>query len=50
MHSYLPARQVRGSIPLIWTQIPSMKYKPVTHILAEKESGQAFEAHFRWGA
>ncbi|GBF98164.1 hypothetical protein Rsub_10576 [Raphidocelis subcapitata] len=37
--------QLRGSIPLIWTQIPNIKYKPPTKLLEGTGSGAAFDAH-----
>lgn len=44
-HSRLPAPQLRGSIPLIWTQIPNIKYKPPTKLLPGEPSAAAFDAH-----
>lgn len=38
--------QLRGSIPLLWTQIPNIKYKPPTKLLAGEQSSAAFDAHF----
>lgn len=37
--------QLRGSIPLVWTQIPNIKYKPPTKLLAGGASSAAFDAH-----
>eukprot|EP00877_Chromochloris_zofingiensis_P011352 jgi/Chrzof1/6470/Cz18g12080.t1 len=37
--------QVRGSIPLLWTQIPNIKYKPPTKIMEGGDSVKAFDAH-----
>ncbi|KAI8468529.1 MAG: SacI homology domain-containing protein [Monoraphidium minutum] len=37
--------QLRGSIPLIWTQIPNIKYKPPTKLLAGEASSVALDAH-----
>jgi hypothetical protein len=45
----LPAvlQQVRGSIPLLWSQIPNIKYKPTTRLLAAgSPTSAAFDAHF----
>jgi hypothetical protein len=39
--------QVRGSIPLLWSQIPNIKYKPTTRLLASgSPTSAAFDAHF----
>ncbi|KAN0039756.1 hypothetical protein ACTA71_006992 [Dictyostelium dimigraforme] len=39
--------QVRGSIPLLWSQFPTLKYKPaVTFYGNEKENSNALEQHF----
>jgi len=40
-----PPLQLRGSIPLIWTQIPNIKYKPPTKLLQGEASAAAFDAH-----
>jgi hypothetical protein len=37
--------QLRGSIPLVWTQIPNIKYKPPTKLLEGAGSAAAFDAH-----
>jgi hypothetical protein len=38
---------VRGSIPLLWSQIPNIKYKPTTRLLASgSPTSAAFDAHF----
>ncbi|KAG2437454.1 hypothetical protein HXX76_006104 [Chlamydomonas incerta] len=37
--------QVRGSIPLLWTQLPNIKYKPTTVIAAPGQSAAVFDAH-----
>lgn len=37
--------QVRGSIPLLWTQIPDIKYKPPTKIAPKADNGPVFDAH-----
>lgn len=39
--------QVRGSIPLVWTQLPNIKYKPPTVVLDGSCTQQAFDAHAR---
>eukprot|EP00879_Flechtneria_rotunda_P022256 GHRR01023482.1.p1 GENE.GHRR01023482.1~~GHRR01023482.1.p1 ORF type:complete len:442 (+),score=142.53 GHRR01023482.1:302-1627(+) len=38
--------QCRGSIPLLWSQIPNIKYKPPTRLLEGQASSEAFDAHF----
>jgi hypothetical protein len=39
--------QVRGSIPLLWSQIPNIKYKPTTRLLTSgSPTSAAFDAHF----
>lgn len=38
--------QCRGSIPLLWTQIPNIKYKPPTKLLEGSATQAAFDAHF----
>lgn len=37
---------VRGSIPLLWTQLPNIKYKPTTVIAPSEQSGPAHDKHF----
>jgi hypothetical protein len=37
--------QVRGSVPLLWTQSPNIKYKPPTALLAGGATAAAFDAH-----
>ncbi|KAG2490107.1 hypothetical protein HYH03_011413 [Edaphochlamys debaryana] len=37
--------EVRGSIPLLWTQLPNIKYKPTTVIAAPGQSEAVFDAH-----
>jgi len=37
--------QLRGSIPLLWTQLPNIKYKPPTKILDGAAASSAFDAH-----
>eukprot|EP00775_Hariotina_reticulata_P001529 gene1529-1867_t len=37
--------QCRGSIPLLWSQIPNIKYKPTTRLLAGPPTSAAFDAH-----
>ncbi len=37
--------QVRGSIPLLWTQLPNIKYKPPTKISLDHNSAGAFDKH-----
>lgn len=39
--------QVRGSIPLLWSQIPNIKYKPPTLIAPPSASHPAFDHHFK---
>ncbi len=41
------APQVRGSIPLLWTQLPNMKYKPPTRIASRELYAPAFDKHVR---
>mmetsp|Transcript_34815 Transcript_34815/g.88218 ORF Transcript_34815/g.88218 Transcript_34815/m.88218 type:complete len:689 (-) Transcript_34815:380-2446(-) len=38
---------VRGSIPLLWTQLPNIKYKPNTVIGPADVSGPAHDRHFQ---
>ncbi|EFJ44140.1 hypothetical protein VOLCADRAFT_95601 [Volvox carteri f. nagariensis] len=37
--------EVRGSIPLLWTQLPNIKYKPTTVIAAPGQSAHIFDTH-----
>uniref|UniRef100_A0A7S0URE1 SAC domain-containing protein n=1 Tax=Polytomella parva TaxID=51329 RepID=A0A7S0URE1_9CHLO len=37
--------QIRGSIPLLWTQLPNIKYKPTTVIAPGGHSSVAFDKH-----
>lgn len=39
--------QVRGSIPLLWSQIPELKYKPPTRVAPAPASAAAFGKHAR---
>jgi len=39
--------QVRGSIPLLWSQIPELKYKPPTRVAPAAASAAAFAKHAR---
>ena len=39
--------QMRGSIPLLWSQIPNIKYKPTTLLAPLEDSEQAFDAHIK---
>lgn len=39
--------QVRGSIPLLWSQIPELKYKPPTKVAPPAASAAAFSKHAR---
>ena len=46
-HTSLSAtRTVRGSIPLLWSQAPDMKYKPRTRVGPPSRADAAFAAHF----
>ena len=38
---------VRGSIPLLWSQIPNIKYKPTTLIAPLQTSDAPFDRHVR---
>lgn len=38
--------QCRGSIPLLWTQLPNIKYKPPTKLLEGGAATIAFDTHF----
>ncbi len=44
-HAPQTPAQLRGSIPLIWTQIPNIKYKPPTKLLQGEATAAAFDAH-----
>ena len=37
--------QVRGSIPLLWSQIPNVKYKPPTRMSLSSAYEPAFDKH-----
>jgi hypothetical protein len=37
--------QTRGSIPLLWSQIPSIKYKPTTLLGPMPAAEAAFDSH-----
>ncbi len=37
--------QVRGSIPIMWSQIPNIKYKPTTRIAPPEVFAKAFDRH-----
>ncbi len=37
--------QIRGSIPLLWSQIPSIKYKPTTRVSPPSAYEPAFDNH-----
>ena len=39
--------QMRGSIPLMWSQIPNIKYKPTTQVAPLADSEHAFDAHVK---
>jgi hypothetical protein len=39
--------QVRGSIPLLWSQIPNIKYKPTTHIAPPSSYEPVFDRHIK---
>lgn len=39
--------QIRGSIPLLWSQIPNIKYKPPTRIAPPSAYQVAFDRHFK---
>jgi len=39
--------QVRGSVPVVWTQLPNIKYKPPTVVLDGAGTRRAFDAHAR---
>lgn len=42
-HSFV---QIRGSIPVFWTQLVTLKYAPVIAVQATKDVDSAFKAHF----
>jgi hypothetical protein len=42
---YCAHAQCRGSIPLLWTQLPNIKYKPPTKLLEGGVNSGAFDAH-----
>ncbi|CAD7703814.1 unnamed protein product [Ostreobium quekettii] len=37
--------QIRGSIPLLWTQIPNIKYKPPTEMAGRSAHASVFDQH-----
>ena len=37
--------QIRGSIPLLWSQIPNIKYKPTTRLAPKSAYQSAFDRH-----
>ena len=39
--------QMRGSIPLMWSQIPNIKYKPATQVAPLEDSERAFDNHVK---
>lgn len=39
--------QIRGSIPLLWSQIPNIKYKPPTRIAPPSDYHAPFDRHFK---
>lgn len=44
--SYISAFvQIRGSIPLLWSQIPNIKYKPTTRLAPASTYKNAFDQH-----
>lgn len=42
-HSFV---QLRGSIPVFWTQLVTLKYAPVIAVQTNKDADAAFKAHF----
>ena len=38
---------VRGSIPLLWSQIPNIKYKPTTLLAPAGDNDAPFDRHIR---
>jgi hypothetical protein len=41
------AAQVRGSIPLLWSQVPNIKYKPTTAVAPPAAYEPVFDRHAR---
>ena len=41
------AAQVRGSIPLLWSQVPNIKYKPTTCVAPPSSYEPVFDRHAR---
>ena len=39
--------QVRGSIPLLWSQVPNIKYKPTTRLAPSAAYQPAFDRHIK---
>ena len=39
--------QVRGSIPILWSQKPNLKYKPTTRVAPPEVYGPACQQHIR---
>eukprot|EP00798_Chlamydomonas_sp_ICE-L_P010765 gene10765-17852_t len=39
--------QIRGSVPLLWTEMPNMKYKPTRVIAPAELQGAVFKKHVR---
>ena len=39
--------QVRGSIPILWSQKPNLKYKPTTRVAPPEAYGPACQRHIR---
>jgi hypothetical protein len=37
--------QIRGSIPLLWSQVPNIKYKPTTRLAPKSAYQPAFDRH-----
>ena len=37
--------QIRGSIPLLWSQVPNIKYKPTTRLAPKSAYQPAFDSH-----
>lgn len=38
--------QLRGSIPLLWSQLPNIRYKPTTRLAPPAAYTPAFDRHF----
>lgn len=38
--------QTRGSIPMVWSQRPNLKYKPTPQISTSQNHSNAFQKHF----